>query len=353
MNAAALTVDNNLALNTNSTFNASTTSGSNASVGNNISISTGATLVANDRTISIGSANLAGANGVWTNNGSFTQGNGTVTFNGSGATQAQAIAGTTATTFNSLTINKTGGPPFRTVIMNTSPTVNGTLTLTAGTITTGSNKITLAAAATVSRTGLTVSEASGGKLVVGNFEKGFDGANLSATFPIGDGTNYTPLTVTFTSLTTAGNLTATTGTAAADHLDTLAGRTGVDSSKSVNRWWTLKGYPAAADLTAGGPVTSPGVYNVTVNYLSTDVDGGSTASNFKISRGESCTTSGGVRTCNPWGSLTISGTPSTTQAASSGALLMVKDLEADFVVGEAVAPRFVRQKEFIYTRELY
>jgi hypothetical protein len=353
MNAAALTVDNNLTLNTNSTFNASTTSGSNVSVGNNVTIGTGATLVANDRSLSIGSANLAGANGVWTNNGAFTQGNGTVTFNGTGATQNQAIAGTTATTFNNLTINKTGGPPFRTVTINTSPTVNGTLTLTAGTITTGSNKISLAAAATTSRTGLTVSEASGGKHVVGNFEKGFNGANLSATFPVGDGTNYTPLTVAFTSLTTAGNLTATTGTAPADHLDTLAARTGVDSSKSVNRWWTLKGYPVAANLSAGGPVTSPGVYNLTLNYLSTDVDGGSSASNFKVARGESCTTSGGVRTCNPWGSLTVSGTPTTTQAASTGALLMVKDLEADFVVGEPVAPRFVRQKEFIYTRELY
>jgi hypothetical protein len=353
MNAAPLTVDNNLTLSTNSTFNASTTSGNNASVGNNITIATGATLVANDRTLSIGSANLAGASGVWTNNGAFTQGAGTVTFNGNGATQNQAIAGTTATTFNNLTINKTGGPPFRTVTLNTSPTVNGTLTLTAGTLTTGSNKLSLAAAATTSRIGLTVSEAAGGKLVVGNFEKGFNGANLSATYPIGDGTNYTPLTVTFTSLTTAGNLTATTGTTAADHLDTLAGRTGVDPAKSVNRWWTLKGHPTAANLTAGGPVTSPGVYSVTANYLSTDLDGGSTAANFKIARGETCTTSGGVRTCNPWGSLTVSGTPTTTQATSTGALLMVKDLEADLVVGEAVAPRFVRQKEFIYTRELY
>jgi hypothetical protein len=297
-------------------------------------------------TLSAGAATHTLA-GNFTNNGTYTASTGTMTFDG---TSPATLGGTSATTFNNMTVNKPG----TTLTLSTSPTVNNTLTLTAGTVVTGSNKISLAAAGTVAGVGAT-SSAGASNHVRGNFEKAFNGANLSFTYPVGDGTNYTPITVAFTTLTTSGNLTATTGAPAADHLDTLASRTGIEPSTSVNRWWTLKGHPAPANLTAGGPVTAPGVYTVTLNYLAADVDGGS-AAGYVVGRGESCATSGASRTCNPWGTLATSGTPTTTQAAASGALLMVKDLEADFVVGRPPSPaskRFARQKEFIYTREQY
>ena len=60
--------------------------------------------------------------------GTFTQGTGTVAFNGF---MPQTLGGATATTFYSMTVNNSAG-----VTLATSPTVNGTLTLTSGDITT-------------------------------------------------------------------------------------------------------------------------------------------------------------------------------------------------------------------------
>src|SRR6185436_1479610 len=80
-------------------------------------------------------------------------------------------------------------------------TVNGTLTLTNGTINTGSNKIVLPAAAIISRTNGWVN---------GNLQLGFDGTHVTRTFTIGDASNYTAIDMNFNGLNVSGNVTAST-----------------------------------------------------------------------------------------------------------------------------------------------
>ncbi len=306
--------------------------------------------------LAIGGGNAVG-HGNFVNNGSFCAGTynantatcsltavgtGTVTFNGTG-TPSSGVAGTSGTTFGTLAVNKTAGA---TLPISTSPTVITALTLTAGTVTTGKNKISMAAAATFSGTGPLGSASIAGRSnhVWGNLERAFDATHLSLTYPVGDGTNYTPVTVAFTSLATAGNFTASTAspaTPAGDHPDTTAGRSGIDPAKSVKRYFTLAN-PSAS-----------GTYNATFTYLSADIPSGLTPT--RVARGEACatsTTNTGGRNCNPWGLMT-SGTPTTTQATASGMLVVPGDRDADFAIGQTVTPRFIRQKEFIYGRELY
>ncbi len=302
--------------------------------------------------ITVGGGNAAG-HGNWVNNGTFcagaygagtcTSAASTVTFAGTG-TPSVGIGGATATTFSTLAVNKTGGA---TLPISTSPTVNAALTLTAGTVTTGTNKISMASAASFSGTGPlgSASLASSTNHVWGNLQWAFDATHLSHTYPAGDGVgNYTPVTIAFTALATPGNLTVSTAspaTPAGDHPDTTAGRSGIDPTKSVKRYFTLT-----------NPSVS-GTYNATFTYLLADIPSGLTPST--VARGEACatsTTNPGGRNCNPWG-LMASGTPTTTQASASGMLVVAGDRDADFAIGQTVTARFVRQKEFIYSRELY
>lgn len=91
-------------------------------------------------TFAAGTATTITVAGNWINNGgAFTAGTGTVSFDGAAP---QTIGGTTATTFNNLTIaNATG------VSLTQSETVNGLLTLTND-LTTGANTLNMPAAAT-------------------------------------------------------------------------------------------------------------------------------------------------------------------------------------------------------------
>jgi hypothetical protein len=89
--------------------------------------------VLNGGTLTSGTSITAAGN--WTKNaGAFTAGAGTVAFDGAAA---QAIGGTTVTTFNGLTIANAGAG----VSLTQSETVNGTLTLTND-LTTGANTLT-------------------------------------------------------------------------------------------------------------------------------------------------------------------------------------------------------------------
>jgi hypothetical protein len=81
-------------------------------------------------------ANSISLTGDWTNNGSiFNQGTSTVTFNGSGA---QNLNGSAVTqTFNHLTVNKGSSSTLTVGGSTTTLNLNGTLTLTAGTLAAG------------------------------------------------------------------------------------------------------------------------------------------------------------------------------------------------------------------------
>jgi len=183
--------------------------------------------------------------GDWNNNASsvaFSGGSGTVMLSGG---SPQAVGGSFPTTFNSLRIANPSG-----VTLATDATVGGVLTFTTGTITTGASTIYLAAGGSVART-------SGH--VVGNFKKYVATGPTSVTFEVGDGGVYAPVTVDFASVTVAGDLTASS--AAGDH--PAIGTSGLDPSKTANRFWTLANAGIAFST-----------YDATFTFVAGDLDPG-------------------------------------------------------------------------------
>ncbi|HET9404358.1 MAG TPA: hypothetical protein VFO57_07245, partial [Burkholderiales bacterium] len=234
-----------------------------------------------------------------------------------------------------LTINNSNG-----ITLASSPIVNGTLTFISGNLnTTAANTLSIESAGSISG-------AAPSQHVVGNLARVFPAtAGTSFTYAVGDGTNFTPVTITFPAAPTTGSLTvATPGSPAADHPDTTGETSGIDAAKSINRYWTLKG------STLNGTCTAAFNY---IDGTPVDRDSGATAASFVIRRGATCSGSGGGRTCTGWGLLTLSGAPNNTLATATGVSISSGDPESDFVVGEAAVTRFSREKEFIYTRELY
>jgi fibronectin-binding autotransporter adhesin len=225
--------------------------------------------------------------------GTFTPGSGTYTITGS---TVEFNGGTNqnipAFTFNNLTINNSAG-----VTLSGNATVNSTLTFTNGKITTGSNTLSMAAAATVSGAG-------SGKYVYGNVLYNTTTGAQTKNFPIGDATVYAPVSVAFTSLGTGGSLTAST--TSGDHAQIAS--SGINSSKSVNRTWTFS--PATiASYSA----------NVTLNWAEGDKDGGTTFSSFKVAKYSG----------SAWSQPTVSSPLTTSIIAQSISSF------SDFQVGEA------------------
>ncbi|MEP7148194.1 MAG: carboxypeptidase-like regulatory domain-containing protein [Acidobacteriota bacterium] len=193
---------------------------------NNVQIDGGATLAGTATT-------TRNVSGNWTNDGAFSANGNTVNFNGS---SAQTVGGSTATTFNSLTMNNAAG-----LNLNVGATVNGVLTLTIGEISTGANTLTMGTAGSVSRT-------SGH--VVGTLQKNFSGPGPVFTMPVGTAGAYSPLNVTVTA--GSGQLTARPNTGVPVVLS-------INSARTLQRYWTL----------SGSGITS----NITFNYLDGDVPG--------------------------------------------------------------------------------
>ncbi|MDZ7308975.1 MAG: hypothetical protein ONB49_18230, partial [candidate division KSB1 bacterium] len=209
-------------------------------VDGNLTINAGA-LNANNFNI-----NLAGN---WTNNGTFTPGTGTVTTDGA---SPQTMSGST---FYNLTINNASG-----VTLLTDETVGNTLTLLAGNVTTGTNKMIITSGGSVAR--------SSGH-IVGNLQKYFAAAGTQ-TFEIGDAGNYTPVDLTFAAISTAGNVTASTQ--AGDHPN--IGSSTLDAGKSVNRRWTL---------TPDGSLSFTS-FDATFNFAGSDLDAGVNTNNLIVGK---------------------------------------------------------------------
>jgi hypothetical protein len=296
-------------------------------VRNDVTIGAGATLDANSLDLTVGDGN---AGGNWTNDGNFVAGTGTVTLTGGFA--GQAIGGASPTTFNDLTLSK----PANDLTVNTSPTVNGVLNLAGGRIVTGANKVTVGAAGSI--TG-----AAADRYVVGNLEKAFSAAG-AFTFQVGDPANWTPVALTLTGMSAAGNLTVSTPVAPADHPDTTAAASGIEAARSINRYWTFSG------ITVGGSADLSFNY---VDGIPVDRDAAASASGFIVARGSACAGAGPARTCGSWSRPALSGVPTATQASVTGVNLAAGAPDSDFAVGEAATGYFSREPEFIYTRELY
>src|SRR5215831_15525064 len=109
--------------------------------------------------------------GNWSKSGTFNPNGRGVTFDGS---SAQSLTGATA--FDNLTLNNDAG-----LSLDNDATVSGVLTFSAGKITTGANKVVLAA-------GASTSGAGAGKYVFGREQKhvGVSGGSGSGTLDVGD-----------------------------------------------------------------------------------------------------------------------------------------------------------------------
>ncbi len=223
-------------------------------------------------TFNIGTATTMNVEGNWTmTGGTFTNTGSTVILSGSGT---QTVSSTGA--FNNLQVyNLTGY-----ATLGRDLTVNGTLTLTNGNIQTNSYKVIVPSTASISGGGA-------GSYVNGNLQLGI--ANTSApsrTFPIGDATGYAPVSLAFVG-TTTGSGSVIAYTTAGDDAGIVA--SGIDSSKSVNRTWTLSN-------SGVGGFTS---YSPTYTFPASDVDGAANTANFQLSRysgGSWNTVTAGTRT---------------------------------------------------------
>jgi hypothetical protein len=200
----------------------------------------------NNPTVTLATA--VSAIGNWTNNATFTNGGFTVTFTGA---IAQTLGGSAASTFQSLTLNKSAN--HLTLACGTpSPTVNGTLTLTAGRILTAGAAPACATACSaqvplvVGAAG-TIAGGSASSYVQGALRKNF---NASATinfrgagdeFPVGDASAYAPVEIVAgTASAVAGNIIACT--TATDHPQVMTppvSTGGIDAARSLNRYWSF------------------------------------------------------------------------------------------------------------------
>ena len=246
--------------------------------------------------------NLAGN---FSNSGTFTSGTGVFTFNGS---SPQTLTG--VTTFTSMTVANSAGLNLANNITVTTAAA-GTLTLTSGAVTTGANTLITARACNAP----SVARTSG--YVVGNLRKAIPANASTCTFEIGSGANYTPVVAVFIAGTTAGNITAsTTGT---EHAS--IGASGIDSAKSVNRYWTL---------TNGGVTLPAAGFSATFNFINgspVDFDAIAAPANFIVERWNGAN----------WFPTTLN--PACTSTPGTNLCKRVNGLTAttfgDFAIGEA------------------
>lgn len=233
--------------------------------------------------------------GNWTNSGTYTAGTETITFNGSAG---QTLTG--ATTFSNLTVNNAAG-----LTIANNITVNSALTFISGKVTTGSNKVIVSG--TVGGTGL-------GTLgwVAGNLQKTISASNVTQTFQIGDASNYRPVSVNFTNVTTTGGLVVAVTQSAGEHPSVAT--SGIDQAKDINRYFSL---------TPSG-LAATGNYTVTLNFVSADVDAGATPTNFVARRYNGTS----------WSTPTVQN----ASAASIQALPSQLSATNEFVVGECFTP---------------
>lgn len=147
-----------------------------------------------------------------------------------------------------------------------SVTVDGTLALASGTVTTGTNTLITTAACDAP----SVARTSG--WVNGTLRKAIPNGASTCNFEVGDATNYTPVSTAFIAGTTAGNLTAST--VGAQHPSISDPSSGLDTSKMVNRYWTL---------TNGGVGLPVGGYSATFNFINPgDLTAGANTANFEV-----------------------------------------------------------------------
>jgi hypothetical protein len=161
--------------------------------------------------------------------------------------------GTEITGINNLTINNPVGS-----LLNASDiTVNGNLNLVAGKLTTGTYKVSLPAGASVTKTDTS--------WVIGNMEKAVATGTTSVIYEVGaDAVNYTPVTLAFGNVNTAGNIKVNAVSGAHPNLATSV----ISSTKRLSFFATVTG--------SGGIAYDQ--YNAIINFTASNVLGSANTS---------------------------------------------------------------------------
>ena len=189
------------------------------------------------------------------------------------------------------TINNTNGV----IIGGGDLTITGTLTFTAGNITTNANTLIIGSAGTIART-------SGH--VIGNLRKTYTAAG-SKVFEVGTANGFSPVTV---------NATAGTFPAVFTAKATQGAQPAVNPGTSIQRYWTLTGAGITADLTFQYLATD--VMGIEANYRVIRVVGGTSVSfpTSTVNTGTHTATLTGVSTFSDW---TVGETAAPTAAPAS------------------------------------
>lgn len=161
--------------------------------------------------------------GNFTNNGTITSRNDITTFNGS---SSQTISASASQTFYDLTINNSSGG----VQFNTPASINHSLTLTNGIVTTSStNLLTLASAATISG-------GSSSSYINGPMKHTLSATSGTKVFPIGKSGAYRPITLSLAQI--SSSTTYYTGEVFSGAPPSRTLPTGITSVSSV-RYYTI------------------------------------------------------------------------------------------------------------------
>ena len=206
-------------------------------------------------TMANGTIGIAGTFNPTATNLTYSMTGDTVSFNGTSPQTVPAF-----TYLNQSVSNATG------LTLTGVDSVTGVLSFPgAGIITTGAYKVVLGTGGSINR--------SGTGFVDGFLQKYIPtGSNVAATFEIGRGTTYTPITgVLFASVSAAGNIIASDSSIEHPQI----GSSTIDPTKSANRFWTLS---------AGSPVPVFTNYSAVFNFVPGDLDAGANTANFIVSR---------------------------------------------------------------------
>ncbi|MEY5047869.1 MAG: hypothetical protein RLZZ175_1228 [Bacteroidota bacterium] len=214
--------------------------------------------VTNDLTVNKGNftannfALNVGGNYTW-NNPAGTLSNADLVFTGASTKVFSNSSGASGNTFRNITFQKTAGA----IILSNSITVTGTLTLNGGNLQLGARNLTLGTSANVvGGSASSYIQADG----VGTVIKNLNNASLGTTysFPVGDASNYSPMTFRLNS----GTLTGSANIA----LNVVNAKVPNAHSKTLtaylNRYWEVN--PTG--------ITSPN-YDLTYTYAQADVVG--------------------------------------------------------------------------------
>jgi len=201
-------------------------------------------------TNSSGAITTSGNNGSIQVTGTRTYSTGAnYTYNGA---SAQFTGNGLPSTVNNLTINNSGGTV---TLTNASVTISNQLALNS-IFTTGANSVIVNNTATVVRTSGHIN---------GNLQLKNSVGTSTKTYDIGDAINYTPVTISFANITTAGGVT--TSATSGDHPN--IGSSDINSTLSVNRYWTISNNGTAFNS-----------YTADFTFTGSDLDPGTDFSNF-------------------------------------------------------------------------